>query len=168
MSDRAARDQAALFDPDGVEFHRVSPRLVTARFIVASVVAGVPIVVGVVLAVVVSPWWLVVAAVPAALFAWRAWLIPRQVRAIGYAERDDDLLVRKGIMFRSLVVVPYGRMQYVDVQAGPLDRKLGIAQVQLHTAAAATDATIPGLLPEEAERLRDRLSARGEARLAGL
>jgi membrane protein YdbS with pleckstrin-like domain len=94
--------------------------------------------------------------------------VTRRVRAWGYAERDDDLLVRKGIMFRTLVVVPYGRMQYVDVQAGPLDRRLGIAQVQLHTAAAATDATIPGLPPEEAERLRDRLSARGEARLAGL
>ena len=94
--------------------------------------------------------------------------IPRQVRAIGYAERDDDLLIRHGIMFRTLVVVPYGRMQYVDVQAGPLARKLGIAQVQLHTASASTDATIDGLEPAEAERLRDRLASRGEARLAGL
>ncbi|QAY63668.1 hypothetical protein ET495_10880 [Xylanimonas allomyrinae] len=161
-------DQATLFDPPGVTFHHVSPRLVTSRFITSGITAGVPVVVGVVLGAVLSPWWFLLAAVPAALFAWRALLIPRQVRAIGYAERDDDLLVRKGILFRSLVVVPYGRMQYVDVQAGPLDRKLGIAEVQLHTAAAATDATIPGLPPEEAERLRDRLSARGEARLAGL
>ena len=43
-----------------------------------------------------------------------------------------------------------------------------IAKVQLHTASANTDANIPGLAPDEAERLRDRLSARGEARLAGL
>ncbi|GAB2471729.1 PH domain-containing protein [Xylanimonas ulmi] len=161
-------DQATLFDPDGVDFHPVSTRLITSRFITSGVTAGVPVLVGLVLGVVLSPWFLILAGVPAALFAWRAALIPRQVRAIGYAERDDDLLVRKGILFRSLVVVPYGRMQYVDVSAGPLDRKLGIAQVQLHTAAAATDATIPGLAPHEAERLRDRLSARGEARLAGL
>ena len=97
-----------------------------------------------------------------------AFLIDRQWRAIGYAERDDDLLVKRGVMFRQLVVVPYGRMQFVDVTAGPLDRRFGLATVQLHTASAATDATIPGLTPEEAGRLRDRLAALGEARSAGL
>jgi uncharacterized protein len=76
--------------------------------------------------------------------------------------------VRRGVMFRSLVVVPYGRMQFVDVEAGPLARKLGYASVQLHTASPATDASIPGLVPDEAARLRDRLARRGEARLAGL
>ena len=80
----------------------------------------------------------------------------------------DDLLIRKGILFRSLVVVPYGRMQYVDVTAGPLARQFGIASVQLHTAAVGTNATIDGLPPQEAARLRDRLASRGEARLAGL
>jgi membrane protein YdbS with pleckstrin-like domain len=59
-------------------------------------------------------------------------------------------------------------MQYVDVKAGPLERALGIATVQLHTAAAASDAAIPGLPTEEAARLRDRLAALGEARAAGL
>ncbi|ACZ31986.1 membrane-flanked domain protein [Xylanimonas cellulosilytica DSM 15894] len=156
------------FDPAGVEFRRVSPRLVTARLISGGITAAVPFLAGAVLAIIFSPWFWLLAAVPAALFVWAVLLVPRQVRAIGYAERDDDLLVRKGILFRQLVVVPYGRMQYVDVGAGPLDRKLDIAKVQLHTASAATDATIPGLPPEEAARLRDRLSARGEARLAGL
>jgi membrane protein YdbS with pleckstrin-like domain len=72
------------------------------------------------------------------------------------------------VLFRSLVVVPYGRMQFVDVSAGPLDRAFGLATVQLHTAAATTDARIPGLPPAEAARLRDRLAARGEAQSAGL
>ena len=44
----------------------------------------------------------------------------------------------------------------------------GLATVQLHTAAAATHANIPGLPPEEAARLRDRLAALGEARAEGL
>ena len=104
----------------------------------------------------------------AALLAWLGWLIPRQVRAIGYAERADDLLIRKGILARSMVVVPYGRMQYVDVQAGPLARAFGIAAVQLHTASQVTGAVIHGLPPVEATRLRDQLASRGEARLAGL
>jgi hypothetical protein len=59
-------------------------------------------------------------------------------------------------------------MQLVDVQAGPLDRRFGIARLQLHTAAATTDASIPGLPTAEAGRLRDQLAALGEARSAGL
>jgi membrane protein YdbS with pleckstrin-like domain len=59
-------------------------------------------------------------------------------------------------------------MQYVDVYAGPVDRIFGLAKVQLHTASARSDAYIPGLSPQEAARLRDRLASRGEARLAGL
>jgi membrane protein YdbS with pleckstrin-like domain len=90
------------------------------------------------------------------------------VRAWGYAERDDDLMITRGVLQRQLVVVPYGRMQFVDVTAGPLDRRFGLATVQLHTAAAATDATIPGLVPDEAARLRDRLAARGQATAAGI
>jgi membrane protein YdbS with pleckstrin-like domain len=156
------------FDPPGVTWQGVSPRLITARLVSAGITLAVPVVAGAVLAVLVSSWFWLVAAVPAAILVWVALVVPRQVRAIGYAERDDDLLIRKGILFRSLVVVPYGRMQYVDVEAGPLDRRLGIAKVQLHTASASTDANIPGLVPDEAERLRDRLTVRGEARLAGL
>lgn len=95
-------------------------------------------------------------------------LVGRQVAAIGYAERQDDLLVRRGVLVRRLSVVPYGRMQYVDVVAGPLARRFGLATVVLHTAAAATDAELPGLARAEADRLRDRLAALGEARAAGV
>lgn len=157
------------FDPAGVPWVRVSPRLITVRLITLAFWVGLPLIGTVVLAALAGvPGLWAIPAVIAALGAWIAVLIPRQVRAIGYAERADDLLIRKGVMFRTLVVVPYGRMQFVDVQAGPLDRWGGIARVQLHTAAPASDAQIPGLAPAEADRLRDRLSALGEARLAGL
>lgn len=157
------------FDPAGVPWVPVSPRLVTVRLISVGVWLGVPLVVtaAVAAATGVTGLWALPAAV-AALLAWACWLIPRQVRAVGYAERAEDLLIRRGVMFRTLVVVPYGRMQFVDVQAGPLDRWGGIARVQLHTASHSSDAAIPGLSPAEADRLRDRLSALGEARLAGL
>jgi hypothetical protein len=71
-------------------------------------------------------------------------------------------------VFRRLSVVPYGRMQFVDVTAGPVERVFGLATVKLHTAAAATDAKLPGLATAEAERLRDRLAALGEAQASGL
>ncbi len=95
-------------------------------------------------------------------------LAQRRVGAWGYLEREDDLLIRRGLLVRRLSVVPYGRMQFVDVTAGPVERSLGLATVKLHTAAAATDARIPGLEAEEAARLRDQLATLGEARAAGL
>ena len=95
-------------------------------------------------------------------------LLQRRVGAWGYLEREDDLLVQRGLMVRRLSVVPYGRMQFVDVTAGPVERSFGLATVRLHTAAAASDARIPGLEAEEASRLRDQLTALGESRAAGL
>jgi uncharacterized protein len=89
-------------------------------------------------------------------------------RSWAYQEREEDLVVRRGVAFRRLSVVPYGRMQFVDVTAGPVERLFGLATVKLHTAAAATDARIPGLEPQEAARLRDQLTRLGEAKAAGL
>jgi membrane protein YdbS with pleckstrin-like domain len=157
------------FDPTDVTWTPVSGRLIGARLTVTAIVLGPVLVLLVLLAVLVGQAWLwVFPAMVLLLVGWIAWLVPRQVGALAYAERGDDLLVRRGIMFRSLVVVPYGRMQYVDVNAGPLARKFGIASVQLHTASPATSASIDGLPPHEAARLRDRMASRGEARLAGL
>lgn len=167
----ASVQTASPFDPEGIVWQRVSTRLATARYIMLGIFFGIPLVALVVLAVIfqqAGPWLWIAAAVVAVLAAWIALIIGRQVRAIGFAERDEDLLIRKGVMFRSLVVVPYGRMQFVDVTAGPLARKLGISSLQLHTASPGTDATIDGLVPSESARLRDRLASRGEARLAGL
>jgi membrane protein YdbS with pleckstrin-like domain len=95
-------------------------------------------------------------------------LVVRRYRSWGYCERARDLLVRRGILMRRLTVVPYGRMQLVDVTAGAAERAFGLATIKLHTAAATTDARIPGLRPEEATRLRDRLAALGEAQAAGV
>jgi uncharacterized protein len=157
------------FDPPEVEWTRVSARLASARRIVT---CGPLLLLAAALAIlgtVVDTTWVTVAAVvPLAVAAWAWWVVGRQVRGWGYAERADDLLVRRGVAFRTVVVVPYGRMQYVDVYAGPVDRIFGLAKVQLHTASARSDAYIPGLAPQEAARLRDRLASRGEARLAGL
>ena len=95
-------------------------------------------------------------------------VVGRRYRSWGYAEREEDLLVRRGVMFARLSVVPYGRMQFIDVTAGPLERAFGLATVRLHTAAASTDARIPGLAREEAARLRDSLAELGESQAAGL
>jgi len=92
----------------------------------------------------------------------------RRFGAWGYLERDEDLLVRRGVMFRRMSVVPYGRMQTVEVTAGPIERYFHLATVRLHTASAATDARIPGLEGAAATALRDRLATLGESRAEGL
>lgn len=95
-------------------------------------------------------------------------VVPRMVRSWRYAEREQDLLVSHGRLMRRLTVVPYGRMQVIEVSANPISTRLGIATVTLVTASASTDARIPGLPVEVAQELRDRLAARGEALTAGL
>ncbi|MEU6662652.1 PH domain-containing protein [Streptomyces sp. NPDC046821] len=126
------------------------------------------VVVGVLLGVFAGGTWAAFALLPLATLAWGWAMLGRNWRSWRYAERADDLLISRGVLWREETVVPYGRMQLVEVTSGPLERKFGLASLQLHTAAAATDATIPGLTPPEAERLRDRLTELGEARSAGL
>jgi uncharacterized protein len=92
----------------------------------------------------------------------------RRVAAWGYAERRDDLMVKRGVMVRRQSVIPYGRMQFIDVTAGPVERSLGLATVRMHTAAAASDARIPGLDKADAAKLRDQLASLGESQAAGL
>jgi hypothetical protein len=169
MSGRLQRTVDDVFDPAGIDWTRVSPGLAAVRRTIMVVALGVVAVV-VIIAAGLTGWgwiWLVLL-LPATAVVVGWVMIGRQVQAWGYAERAEDLLIRRGLLFRELVVVPYGRMQFVDVQAGPLERAFDVAQVQLHTASAGSDARIPGLSAAEAGRLRDRLASRGQARLAGL
>ncbi|WP_247827692.1 PH domain-containing protein [Arthrobacter antioxidans] len=165
-------------DPSGLEWSRVSPKYLRVRvlgWLIGSLVWLVLACVPLVLRLTgvwesFPPLWLAwgLPAVVLVGAVWRGLLLPRQVAAIGYAERDDDLLVRQGVIFQRTMVVPYGRMQYVDVAVGPLERAFGICTLKLHTASPATNAEIPGLPADEGARLREQLSARGQARLAGL
>lgn len=108
------------------------------------------------------------AAVTLALGASSAWFVRRRFEAWRYQERHEDLIVARGVMVQRLSVVPYGRMQFVEVTAGPVERIFQLSTVKLHTAAAASDARIPGLEREEAARLRDRLTELGESMAAGM
>lgn len=106
--------------------------------------------------------------VMAALGAAMGWFLRRRFRAWRYQERHEDLIVARGVMVQRLSVVPYGRMQFVEVTAGPIERLFSLSTVKLHTAAAHSDARIPGLETAEAARLRDRLTELGESMAAGM
>ncbi len=156
-------------EPAGIEWRRVSPKYVwvdlVGVLIFGVVMVGATSVPGFVTGI------SLLFAIPAAfalIFLVTLVLTPRRVRAIGYQLRADDLLFRRGLMFQRFVSVPYGRMQLVDINRGPLDRALGLSELKFVTAAAATGVVIPGLLNLDAETLRDELVALAESRRAGL
>lgn len=136
--------------------------------IVGSAIAGG--VVGTLILLVVPVPWIggIVLAAVAVTTVIRLIVAPRRVRSIGWILREDDLVVRRGILLSRLVAVPYGRMQLVDVNRGPVARLLGLAELRLVTAAATSDVTLPGLPEPEAAELRDALVARAEERRVGL
>lgn len=164
------RKERAFDPPAGTAWARVSRRLTWHRRITVTFWALPVTVLGASVA-----WqaiglagglvWLALVVVCCAM----AWIAAElDYRSWGFAERADDLLVTHGFFIRRLVVVPYGRMQYVDMTAGPLEQWLGVATVRLHTAAGATDARIRGLAARDAAVLRDRLARLGESRSVGL
>ena len=155
---------------DSVTWQRPSPRLLRARRIqVAAFAVPIAAIGGLIGgAAGTALIGLIVALAVLAAGLVGEWFVARRVAAWGYAERDDDLMVRRGVLIRRQSVVPYGRMQFIDVTAGPVERSLGLATVRMHTAAAASDARIPGLERAEAGRLRDQLAQLGEAQAAGL
>ncbi|MCW2747827.1 MAG: hypothetical protein JWP10_969 [Nocardioidaceae bacterium] len=160
-----------LFNPPAGAWQRVSPQLASVRRIVIVATAVVGAFAGAALLLLLDvpkPYviGLVVGVAVAAAWGW-TWAGSNQ-RSWGYVENDDSLVVTSGVMFKRLVAVPYGRMQFVDVSAGPIDRAFGIATVTLHTASTETAADIPGLRAAEATRLRNRLTELGESHGAGV
>ncbi|WP_367947889.1 PH domain-containing protein [Rathayibacter sp. VKM Ac-2858] len=149
-------------------WRRVSPKYVAVEVVSAVVSSVVLLAVPIVMLLIGVSWaWILVLA--AAILAVTLLIVaPRRARAYGYRLREDDLLFRRGIMFQRFVSVPYGRMQLIDVNRGPLARVLGLADLRFVTAAAATGVSIPGLVDGDAEELRDRLVALAESRRAGL
>jgi uncharacterized protein len=162
------RDKPGAGEPE-VSWLHPSPLLLRARRIEVAVVTAAAAAIGGLAGQVASAAaGIAIAAVAvfAGLLAER--FLARRVASWGYAERKDDLMVRRGVLIRRLSVIPYGRMQFIDVTAGPLERVLGLATLRMHTAAAASDARIPGLESDAAAALRDQLAALGEAQAAGL
>jgi uncharacterized protein len=160
-----------LFAPPGYPWQRISPAYRSLRRLTALLFAPILFTIpAVVVGVATGSWWIsaIFWGIAAAIVIFRLSLIDRSWRAWGYVEREDDLYITHGVLVRVLVAVPYGRMQLIEVQSGPLERAFGLASVSLKTASPETGATIPGLPPAEAARLRDRLTTLGEAQASGL
>jgi membrane protein YdbS with pleckstrin-like domain len=151
------------------EWRRVSPRAITidlvGELILAVVVSAIALVLW---RLIDHPWPLIAGGAIVLVTLVSAAFVPRRIRSIGYLLREDDLLFRRGIMWQRFVAVPYGRMQLVDINRGPLARAFGLAELKFVTASPAAGITIPGLPLDEAESLRDHLVSVAESRRTGL
>ena len=162
---------APLFSPPTEAWIPLSPRYRTLKHRMVLIVWGAWTVLTVAATWLLTGRWWAAVIVVVAFVGWTAYRyrrVDRVYRVWGYAERDTDLYVRSGLLFRRLVAVPYGRMQVVEVESGPIERHFGLASVKLVTASAGTDARIPGLDAAAAAVLRDRLTEKGETQAAGL
>ncbi|MCS4484764.1 PH domain-containing protein [Gleimia sp. 6138-11-ORH1] len=159
---------SSLYAPTEVEFKHVSANLVKVRLIGTVMFAVFFTVLAIIFAMAVSKWFWVAALVIPILHIWPAVLIRRQVKATQYALGEKELFYKEGIMFKTLEVIPYGRIQFVDLIEGPILRKYGMASLSINTASASTNVTIPGIPKDEAVELRSYLSERGEAEMAVL
>lgn len=107
------------------------------------------------------PWgWLSGAVLLLSL--WAVLVLPaRQFRTWGHSEEGDALRVVHGYMFHTDTVVPFVRVQHIDVGQGPVERLCGVAHLVVHTAGTHNSVvTLPGLDPEDATRIRDSIRAR--------
>ena len=161
--------------PADLAFHPVSPKLTVYRQLVNGIslvcfVTGFTIAAIIFNAQVDPDFWHGLSYIPAVwtlLYDLGVMIVtPYQVRVHGWAEQSDDVLIRSGAVFRKYEAVPYGRLQFVELSQGPLQRKFDLANVTITTAGST--ATIYGVPTREATRLRDDLTQRGYALLAGL
>ncbi|TDL30492.1 hypothetical protein E2R51_18310 [Jeotgalibacillus sp. S-D1] len=79
---------------------------------------------------------------------WRRWR---------YEVREEEIELQHGIFIVKRTLVPMVRVQHVDTEQGPILRKYRLATISISTAA--TVHQIPALDIDEADSLRDSISA---------
>ncbi|RXG16258.1 hypothetical protein DSM03_103444 [Leeuwenhoekiella aestuarii] len=80
-------------------------------------------------------------------------------KKLGYALRERDIAYKRGFLFEKITVIPFNRIQHISTSAGALDKIFKIANLNIFTAGGAgSDINIPGLPPELAARLKDKVA----------
>jgi len=88
----------------------------------------------------------------AAILRWFSW------RRNGFVLISDAVALRKGAIWRSLVLVPQARMQSVSMHEGPLLRRMKLAELRVHTVAGPITAAIGALDRADVVRFFDEVA----------
>lgn len=102
------------------------------------------------------PWWLPLP--PLAVAAVGTVYARLDARTRAWALREHDLVYRYGVIWRKTVIVPFARIQHVEVVHGPLERYLDLMRIKCFTAGGmSADLTVKGLDRNDARRVRQYL-----------
>jgi uncharacterized protein len=95
------------------------------------------------------------------LYAFTVFTVPaRKYRHWGYDISVDQLRIVRGYMFYHDTIVPFGRIQHIDVDQGPIDRRYGLATLTVHTAGNHNSTVaLPGLAHADALAMREAIRA---------
>ncbi len=87
------------------------------------------------------------------------WVLPRlRYRFWRYALLGEELILERGIFTRVRTIVPLRRVQHLDIAQDLIEREFGLVRVVLHTAGTRySTLVLPGLRPQQAEQLRERI-----------
>lgn len=155
-----------LFEVEGLQFHSLPPKLIILE-LGESVIRHLVFIIGFSCgAVFGTPWLWIAVGLGVVSLVTRLIIIPMQVRAFQFALGPTDLFIRKGVFYRSLSTVPYGRIQTVSISQGPVMRHLGFTVVSVKTAEGHN--AIHAVPFEHTHSLREYLSARCDANMIGL
>ena len=148
------------------DFRPVDPRYLRVALIGRAIAAAIVAIGSAVLLVVLDggSWWALASAmILLGLIAASAVGQVIAVRHLGYQLRDRDVSVRRGVFMRSQETVPFVRVQHVRIRQGLVQRRFGLATVEVNSAGP--DVHLVGLDAENAERIKqlvvDRASAAG-------
>lgn len=82
-------------------------------------------------------------------------------RIKAYALRQKDILYRSGLINRHTTVVPFNRVQHIEIKTSPIDRWFGISRLRIYTAGGSqSDLSIPGLRTGLALQLKEAIIAK--------
>ncbi|MCD1622705.1 PH domain-containing protein [Citromicrobium bathyomarinum] len=129
---------------------------------VEAVLVALPLLIGALVAEYLTPFPNFLIAGPVALILLLVVImLPHRRYAVrGYALSEDRLRVVRGMMFHADTVVPFGRVQHIDVDRGPIERYYGLATLQLYTAGSHGDViSLPGLAHQDALDMRETIRA---------
>lgn len=137
------------------DFVPVHPNFLKVSMIGSAIWAAIVLVAGIVVAVFVPEYkWipLLVAGVLLALTLLAVVLKRLEVKNIAYQVREHDLSYRQGVLIKTVQTVPFVRVQHAEMVEGPIQRKFGLATLNVNSAGP--DLSINGLGTDDASRLR--------------
>ena len=102
----------------------------------------------------------------AVLVIWTSFVIFAGHKKRGLAVREHDILYKRGLIWRTVTIIPFNRIQHIESHRGPIERKLGLATLKIYTAGgASSDIAMSGLTAHRASQLRELILTKTSAEL---